>query len=55
MRRPCLGNERNFRLFEKEFAKGATVKLGPNGMNPDPPKKPGDAPWIYLTIAKPSR
>jgi hypothetical protein len=47
-----LGNERSFRLFEKEFAKGAAVKLGPNGMNPPSSKKPGDAPWIYLTIVK---
>jgi len=50
-----LRNERSFRLFEKEFAKGATVKLGPNGMNPDPPKKPADAPWMYLAIVKPVR
>jgi len=42
-------------LFEKEFAKGATVKLGPNGMNPDPPKKPADTPWMYLAIVKPVR
>lgn len=50
-----LANERSFRFFEKEFPRGATVKLGPNGMNPATPKKSGDAPWIYLTIVKPGR
>ncbi|MFM7071134.1 MAG: hypothetical protein ACKO38_04985 [Planctomycetota bacterium] len=50
-----LGNERGFRLFEKEYPQGATVKLGPNGMNSDTPKKPDDAPWIYLTIVKPAQ
>jgi hypothetical protein len=50
-----LGNERSFRLYEKVFPPGATVRLGPNGTNPDTPKKTEYAPWIYLTIVKPTR
>jgi hypothetical protein len=50
-----LGNERSFRLFAREFPQGTTVKLGPNGMNRDAPKRPDDGPWIYLAIVKPAR
>ncbi|MBY0455807.1 MAG: hypothetical protein K2V38_00560, partial [Gemmataceae bacterium] len=48
-----LGNERSFRLYEKAFPKGATVKLGPNGVSVEKQEKPQLLPWIYLTIVKP--
>ena len=47
-----LGNERSFRLFEKEYPKGATVKLGPNGAKLERQEKSKVEPWIYLTIVK---
>jgi hypothetical protein len=50
-----LGNERSFRLYEKEFLKGATVKLGPNGASLEKQEKPQLLPWIYLTIVKPEK
>ena len=48
-----LGNERSFRLYEKAFPKGATVKLGPNGSKLETQDKSKLEPWIYLTIVKP--
>jgi predicted esterase len=50
-----LGSERSFRLYEKAFPKGATVKLGPNGVGLEKLEKPQPQllPWIYLTIVKP--
>ena len=50
-----LGNERSFRLYEKEYLKGATVKLGPNGAKLEPQEKSKLEPWIYLTIVKPQK
>jgi len=50
-----LGNERSFRLYEKAFSKGATVKLGPNGTSLEKQEKPQLLPWIYLTIVKPQK
>ena len=47
-----LGNERSFRLYAKAFPKGATVKLGPNGVSVEKQEKPQLLPWIYLTIVK---
>ncbi len=35
-------------------AKGAKVKLGPNGQRPQDPKTGRPEKWIYLTIVKPS-
>ena len=50
-----LGNERSFRLFDKEFPKGARVKLGPNGPKLETQEKSKLEPWIYLTIVKPRK
>ena len=50
-----LGNERSFRLYEKAFPKGATVKLGPNGPKLETQEKSKMEPWIYLTIVKPQK
>jgi hypothetical protein len=50
-----LGNERSFRLFEKAFPKGATVKLGPNSTSLGKQEKPQLLPWIYLTMVKPQK
>ncbi len=50
-----LGNERSFRLFEKEYPKGAIVKLGPNGPKLEIQEKSKLEPWIYLTIVKPQK
>jgi predicted esterase len=47
-----LGNERSFRIFAKEFPKGETVKLGPNGPKLETREKSKLEPWIYLTIVK---
>ena len=47
-----LGSERSFRLYEKAFLKGATVKLGPNGPKLETQDKSKVEPWIYLTIVK---
>ena len=46
------GHERSFRIFEKAFPKGATVKLGPNGPKLETQEKSKVEPWIYLTIVK---
>ena len=50
-----LGNERSFRIFAKEFPKGETVKLGPNGPKLETREKSKLDPWIYLTIVKPGK
>jgi len=47
-----LGNERSFRLYEKPFPQGATVKLSPNGPSLEKQEKPQWLPWLYLTIVK---
>jgi hypothetical protein len=49
-----LGNEQRFRLFEKKYAKGAKVRLGPNGERGKDPKTGRPVGWIYLTIVKPA-
>ena len=50
-----LGNERSFRLYEKAFPKGATVKLGQNNPKLETQEKSKLDPWIYLTVVKPQK